>query len=137
MNSLLLLIIEFDYVNIHQDLLSRNIFSTYKMRCVNWPLNETTQKTTLTSHFIRYIYQNYIKISWNTIKKIYSKESPLLSTMASRHLRNFFQAFLRIILFKMENPAIILAFSSFLVARSFVSLSLKSALHRITKGILF
>ena len=30
-------------------------------------------KITLTSQFIRYIYQNYMKISWNTIDQVYSK----------------------------------------------------------------
>ena len=34
---------------------------------VNCHLNYTKMKITLTSHFFRYIYQNYMKISWNII----------------------------------------------------------------------
>ena len=59
------------------------------MRCVNWRLNYATKKITLTSHFIRYIYQNYIKISWNTKDQIYSKKLPSTSTTASTRLWKF------------------------------------------------
>ena len=40
----------------------------YRERWMNSHLNNTKMKITLTSLFIRYIYQNYMKIFWNKVK---------------------------------------------------------------------
>ena len=63
----------------------------------------------MTSHFI---YQNFLKISCNTIDSIYLKKSPLASVMASTKLRNLQQAFSTISLSKLVNVAVILTHSS-------------------------
>ena len=60
----------------------------YRVQWVKCHLNYTKIKITLPYTFIKYIYQNFMKISWNTIDQIYSKKSPLVSTMATRWLQN-------------------------------------------------
>ena len=81
-------------------------------------------KITRTSHFIRYICQNYIKnilkYYWlNLLKKL-----SMASTTVSWKLKNFLQAFPMISYFKFVNSAIIFAFSLFLVChRFFLSLT--------------
>ena len=62
--------------------------------------------------YIRYIYQNYMKISWNTVDKIFSKKLPLASTIASRWLWNLLLAFPTVSLRELVNAAVIFAFSS-------------------------
>ena len=89
-----------------------NLCFIYKVRWVNFRLSYAKLKITLTSHSIWYIYQNYKKISWNNIDQIYSKKSPLDSTMTSSRLQNLWQAFLTVSLFKLVNATVIFAFSS-------------------------
>ena len=43
------------------------IYNAPKMRGVNCRLNYAKRKLILSSHYIGYGYQNYMKISWNTI----------------------------------------------------------------------
>ena len=97
--------------------LSRSHYFQKILICRVWWVNFHLKyaKIILTFHFIQYIYQNYMKISWNTIDLIYSKKSPLTSTTDSRWLWNFLQFFLMVSLFKLANIADILAFSSSLV----------------------
>ena len=63
----------------------------------------------------KHIYQNYMKISENTIDEVHSKKSPLASILASRRLQNLPRSFPMISLFKLVNVAVIIAFSSSLV----------------------
>ena len=76
-------------------------------------------KITLTSHFTRYINENYMKISKSTIDYINSKKLPLASTSASWRLQNLLQAFPTISLFKLVNAAVVLTFSLSLVLLGF------------------
>ena len=81
----------------------------YMVRCVNCHLNFAKMKIT-----IYYINQNYMKISWNTINKIYSKKSQLASIIESK-LQNLLRDFQTFSLIKLQNVGFIIAFSSFLV----------------------
>ena len=76
---------------------------------------------------IRYIYQNYMKISWNTLDEI-SQKSLLALTTASRWVWNLLQV-LKVSLFKLVNATVILAFSSSLVLDSFIGLTFNHNLH--------
>ena len=101
----------------------------YRVKLVNCHLNYTKRKIILTSRFIRYIYQNYMKISWNTIDWIYSKKLSYASTVASRWIQNLLQAFPMISLFKLVNAAIILPFSSSLVLQRVLLVSRSTMPH--------
>ena len=62
---------------------------------------------TLISQLIRYIQENYMKISENTIDWIYSKKSPLASFMTTSPLRNLQQVFPMVFWFKLVSAAMI------------------------------
>ena len=53
----------------------------YRVRWVNWLLNNTKMKITLTSHFIKYIKQNY----WENILKSHRLNLFLEIAIGSNH----------------------------------------------------
>ena len=54
------------------------------------------------------IYQNYMKIAWNTIDNIYSKKTPWNSSTASRQFRNLQHTFPIESLFNLVNATVFL-----------------------------
>ena len=96
----------------------------YKVQWISCCLNYAKMEITLTFHLI---YQNYKKISWNSIDKIYTKKASLASTSTSRHLRNLLQAFLQVFLSKLVKSAVIFAFSSSLVLHGALFVSYSTA----------
>ena len=79
---------------------------------VNCHLDKTKIKIRPTSHLMRYINHNYIKISWNTINLICSKKSRLASATPSRQFWNLQQAYSTVFLIKLVNATIACTFSS-------------------------
>ena len=63
---------------------SQLIYSHMYPQCVMGKLSSKLHKKKNNTDIS--LYQNYMKIPWNTIDKIYLKESPWATTTASRHL---------------------------------------------------
>ena len=105
------------------------------MRWVNCRLIYALMKIILTPYFIWYIYKSYMKIFWNTIDKIYSKKSPLVSITAFRRLRNLLPAFSTISLSKLANATVMFASLHLWCCIEFCCLSLNCSPHTMIKGI--